>query len=98
MVIALRKLRKTKVTKWMSFATVPYFETNYGNLSKWRNKNWTHGDGTNKGKPIAHVELWKEIDEILELIEVDFVFNPKGASHQSVYKSAQEMALLPKNT
>ena len=82
----------------MVFATLPYVFQNYENIPKWKAKNWTHGKtDKNQGKKIAHHEQWKEIADILEAIDVEFVFNSKGATHADILRKAQSMALLPKN-
>ena len=81
----------------MVFASLPFFEKWYENLPKWESKNWCHGNEKNKGKQIAHLEQWKKINEHLHSMEVAWLFNPKGATHASVLKNAQSMALLPSN-
>ena len=97
LVIALRAARKMKITKIMVLASLPYFEQWYESIPAWEAKNWCHGVSKNKGKKIANHELWREIRHILKPMDVQWVFNSKGATHSSVLKSAQSMALLPNN-
>ena len=81
----------------MIFTNLPFVKQNLDNIPKWVEKDWSHGGGRGKGKgkPVANFETWKEINTVLEAIEVVWMWNPKGAVYQSVVDKANSMALLP---
>ena len=92
--MALRAAKKMKMEKLMIQAGLPMVEKNFDNLTKWKGKGWSHG-GKGKGRPVAQKEDWIAVQEMMNSIEIDWVWNPQGATFKSVLASAQSMGIAP---
>ena len=83
-----------KLSKLLVNADLPFVRKNIGNIEKWKAKKWRHGK-TGNGKCVASDNLWKKIAKFLEGMDVEWIWEPQGKTYESVFKSAQSMALLP---
>ena len=95
--MALRSARKMKIERLVVVGKLPFIEKNLENLAKWEQKGWSHGVRKGKGNCVGNKEDWIQIKGYIDAMEVDWMFNPQGATHQTVLKAAQSMAILPVN-
>ena len=66
---ALRKLKKPCKVQLYSDSAYVVNAINLGWLENWKNNGWRGSDK----KPVKNIELWKALNELLEMHDVEFI-------------------------
>ena len=66
---ALKKLKKPCMVKLYSDSAYVVNALTLGWLENWKNNGWRGSDK----KPVKNIELWEELDKLLEVHDVEFI-------------------------
>ena len=91
--MTLKRAKRMEVKKLMIHANLSFVRKNLDNIPKWAENNWRTAT-KGKGKLIANHEAWKKIKTLLETVNINWMWEPKGATYRSVLEKANSMALL----